>query len=99
MTKLREIYRRIKPYYLVVHLATGQAAVYDRKYQKMFDDASSQLINFAMNHHTQVQKGFGLTLPEQQPTWMKPGMEAECIGYHVYSDASSTRYIGEIPEG
>lgn len=99
MTKLREIYRRTKPYYLIVHPATGQAAVYDRGYKKMFDDASSQLISFAMEHHTQVREDFNLTLPDQQPIWMKPGMETECIGYHLYSDTSSTRSIGEIPEG
>lgn len=98
MTKLREIYCRIKPYFLVVHTPTGNAVIFDRKYKKMAEYASVRLIEFAKRNHTLITHGIKPLLPEQQPKWMQPGMEVECIGYHLYKDSTSTRDIGNIPE-
>lgn len=99
MTKLRQIYHQIKPYYIIVHPPSGNAAVYNRKYEKMSEWASSRLIDYAINHHTQVTNGLKpMDDPHQRPSWMTPGMEADCVGYHTYNDKTSTERIGNIPE-
>jgi hypothetical protein len=91
--------KAIKPYLLVIHPKTGNTAVYDRKYQLMFEGASQRLIRHAESHHTQVGQGFKLSYPEQQPSWMSSEKQEECILYHLYKDSSNIVTIRSIPEG
>jgi hypothetical protein len=101
MSKIKEYrnLKRIKPYLLVIHPRSGNSAAYDRKYQLMFEGASQHLIDRAKAHHTQIKQGFNLTEPEQQPSWMTPDKQEECICYHLYNDASDIDELRNIPEG
>lgn len=98
MSKKSNIYRRITPYFIVVHSPSGKSAVYNRNYEKLFEGASDRLIAYARTHNTQITSGFRLTLPEQQPTWMRPELEDECVGYHTYNDGSTMKEINSVPE-
>lgn len=98
MPNLRQIYHRIKPYLIIVHPPSGNAAVYNRDYEKLSEWASERLIAYASQNNTQVEHGFKLTKPEQQPSWLTDSVKAECVSYHVYNDGSSTKQIGDIPE-
>ncbi|MCL4296181.1 MAG: hypothetical protein KJ077_10655 [Anaerolineae bacterium] len=94
----RDKLKLFKPYFLILHPQTGKTAVYNRKYEKMFEAASAELIGYAVKHNTQVAPGFGLTKPEQQPSWISEEIKEQCIGYHLYSDTSTTPQIKKIPE-
>jgi len=96
--KTLETLKKIKPYFLVVHMGSGQSAVYNRKYEKMFEGASSHLISYATQHSTQVSVGFRLTLPEQQPSWMFPEMRELCTCYYLYKDGITVAELRKIPE-
>lgn len=87
-----------KPYYLVLHPESGKTAVYNRKYEKLFEDASNELTGYAVKHNTQIAPGLGLTQPEQQPSWIKDEMKEECVGYHLYSDTTPISQIKRIPD-
>lgn len=96
--KTLETLKKIKPYFVVVHMGSGQSAVYNRKYEKMFEGASSRLLNYATQYSTQVSVGFRLTLPEQQPSWMLPEMRELCTCYHLYKDGVAASELRRIPE-
>lgn len=85
------------PYYLVVHSGSGYSAVYNRGYELLFEDASDQLLAYAVRFNTQVQLEFGLTLQKQRPSWMRPGMEARCVGYHLYNGEMGLSEVRSIP--
>lgn len=97
--RIRDELKLTKPYMLVVHTENGKSAVYNRKYEKIFEDASQELINYAKKNNTQVRPGFRLTLPEQQPSWVtvKADMEEHCVCYHLYNDGTKTSEIKKIP--
>jgi hypothetical protein len=88
-----------KPYMLVIHTKIGKSAVYNRNYERIFEGASQELIDYAKKNNTQVRPGFKLTLPEQQPSWVlsESEMEDQCICYHLYNDVSKTSEIKKIP--
>ena len=94
MSKLKQI----KPYFLVIHRESGKSAVYNRKYELMFESASAQLIDFAERYHAQTEPGFKLTYPAQQPSWMRPDIEGECVNYHLYNDGATVEALRAIPE-
>lgn len=96
--KTLETLKEIKPYFVVVHMSSGRSAVYNRKYEKMFEGASSRLISYAVQYGTQVSVGFRLTLPEQQPSWMLPEMREGCTCYHLYKDGAAVSELRRIPE-
>lgn len=87
----------IKPYYLVIHEISRQSAVYNRSYEKIFEDASDKLINYANRNHAQFEVCFRLTKPEQLPSWMASEMKADCVCYHLYNDDSTITEIRRIP--
>lgn len=93
-----ETLKEIKPYFVVVHMSSGQSAVYNRKYKKMFEGASNRLISYAAQYATQISIGFSLTLPEQQPSWMVPKMREGCTCYHLYKDGATVSELRRIPE-
>ncbi len=91
--------KSIKPYLLVIHPETGYTAVFDRKYQLMFESASQRLVRHAEAHHTQATQGFDLTRPDQQPSWMTADKQGGGVLYHLYKDSSPIDEIRNIPEG
>mgnify|MGYP003381404293 FL=1 len=64
----------------------------------MFEGASAQLIDFAKRYHTQTELGFKLTHTAQQPSWMRPDIEGECVNYHLYNDGATVEALRAIPE-
>ena len=78
--------RDIKPYCVVFHDPTGQAACYDRHYRLISETASSELVTLARAHGVTVQHGFGLSGPEQRPAWLTPDMDADCVTVFLFKD-------------
>lgn len=85
------------PYFLVVHSGSDHSAVYNRHYELLFEGASDDLLVYAVRFNTQVRLGFGLSRRDQQPSWMRPGMMARCVEYHLYDHKSSLEEISAIP--
>ena len=91
--------KTFKPYLLVFHPESRRSAVYNRKYEMMFERASTMLTNYAIENHTETYSGFDLSEPEQKPSWMMPEMRGQCIQYFLYNDASDITHLRKIPEG
>lgn len=91
--------KTFKPYLVVFHPESNHSAVYNRRYEMMFEGASAILINHAINHHTAKYDGYHLSEPEQQPSWMRPEIKDQCIRYFLYNDASDVTHLRKIPEG
>jgi hypothetical protein len=86
------------PYCLVMSKMGKYQAVYNRKYELIAENASAQLVAFALEHHTQRQQGFTFTEELQQPYWMTESLAPECWVYHLYSDLTSIADRERIPD-
>lgn len=88
MKKLRDITwrRRNVPYCVVIHRPTGKAATYNRHYELISERASPELRLYVARVDRRFRTGFVFSWPEQRPTWLRPGMESECVRIFTYDD-------------
>lgn len=98
--KTKMLPRLAKPYMLVI--CGGHSAIYNRKYKLVGEYVPKELIRHAEEHHTQIEFGFKLSLPEQQPSWLrdKPfrtSYPSECICIHLFKDSSTDQWVRAIP--
>jgi hypothetical protein len=85
------------PYMVVHHPASGNTAIYGRRYELMLEKASQALLQFAKNQPFKFKQGFDLSDAKQQPKWINEDIKQECVLYFCYDDGSTDSHLRKIP--
>lgn len=89
---------RKKPYFVVFHEETGNAACYDRDYQLISSEVSDELLELARKYHLFSRQGYDLGEKSQPPLWLKEDMKKACIFWYLHQDSTPETEIMKLPD-
>lgn len=90
-----------KPYLVLVESGSGRAAAYDAADQLLTEDASGELVRFALQHHVHSETVDDLHAwtPERRlPSWVTERALRQCRLYWLRDGWSKFRDLLETPD-
>lgn len=90
-----------KPYVVLLESASGRAAAYDAQHRLVTENASAELVNFALRRHVHSEPWDDVNyvaLNHRPPSWAGEAAMGRCTLYWLRDGWSKVRDLLETPD-